>query len=850
MTLGYALAGAAVAALSAEIVLLAAVRRRGLREYFAREVTEFTLHIGIFSLLATLSCVLAPPEIYEAALKNIGEAEQLMLTLHRKLLQAAAGAAFLHLLLTLYLGYSGEIDIGSTLAQYAYELDGFLGPLSQLANTAGLLGRMLNHLATLLKLSELLRPIYDALLASILVPRLRRFTTPLVAFLFVLTVVAPYSLALLTPQLQPLPEVARVNTVGKVLVRVYDESQMPVIGALLIALKDDEERVYVARVRDPTELVLPEGNYTALWVAAYFTNFTVPGCCYSPAPYVSCSCPIWPARFSVKAGGATTLLVNLPVNFIYCDGGIGGIYVASRGDSPLRGAAGNCAALLALEPPGGYLIAARAGPYRLSVTNGTLIAVGETCWRVTLTRSATLPPGVVMDFGVLKRNREYYEWWWEKVSRALLDRVRELLAPAKVSAPEFLEYGLAISFTRDECTSEASREVRVVLEGRCCWNMTHAVPYNPFWEEHYNLAARLPALTSDVVRLGSITSNAALLLLAWGGGLLAALAVSTSVVPHVVRELSSHVFRYPADGSRLLHGARLFARTFLSSRSAVWMRQAFDLTPQAEIFARVVRGTAATLGRKPVPALLAAMMRARVPRGELSGTLGRRDVEGRRLLNALYSLSTYPSFGQQLKISSRVSRPLIESLLLLSQLAHEGYYKLRGYKVLLPYSLTAHEVVHYAMRNIAGYVEAVNQRYAREVEELGRKVAERLPEITRTKGWEIYQLCLRTASTPFSYYGALRVLLDAHPSARKVVAELTGIAPSPWMGLDLNLALHLKILKELAAEGVPWADQVAGLLFWSNYRFAETWSSRARPYMSRVRRGLRCRLEVLRHFYW
>ncbi|MEM3893634.1 MAG: hypothetical protein QXR12_06770, partial [Thermofilum sp.] len=147
MSLGYKLLGAALVALSAELALLVVIRRRGLREYFAREAADFLLHAGVFSLMATFSSMIAPFEVISAALRNISEVEHFFFALHKKLFQITAGAAFLYLVLTLYLGYSGAFDLDSTLAQYAYELDGLLGPLSQLATAAGILGRAASHLA-------------------------------------------------------------------------------------------------------------------------------------------------------------------------------------------------------------------------------------------------------------------------------------------------------------------------------------------------------------------------------------------------------------------------------------------------------------------------------------------------------------------------------------------------------------------------------------------------------------------------------------------------------------------------------------------------------------------------------
>ncbi|MEM1630764.1 MAG: hypothetical protein QXW40_00010 [Thermofilum sp.] len=832
MSLGYKLLGAALVALSAELALLVVIRRRGLREYFAREAADFLLHAGVFSLMATFSSMIAPFEVISAALRNISEVEHFFFALHKKLFQITAGAAFLYLVLTLYLGYSGAFDLDSTLAQYAYELDGLLGPLSQLATAAGILGRGASHLAALLKLSEWLRPYFDVLLASMLVPRLRRLTTPLVVFLFILTAVLPYSLALLTPQLKPLPEVTNVERGGKVVVEVYDQGQMPLADTVLIALRDSDGRVYMARVSHLTELILPEGNYTALWVAAYFTNFTVPGCCYEPVPYASCSCPLWPAKLSVKPGNSTALLVNLPVNLIYCNGGLGGIYEARREDSPLRGSMGNCSVLLAVDPPKPLVVAARAGPYRLSAANGTIIARNGTCWRVTLTNAAVLPPGTVIDFGVLRKNSEYYEWWWEKVFRALPDRVRELLAPAKISVPKFHDYGLLISFAQVNCTGAAPREIRIEIEGRCCWNLTHALPFNPFWQEHYTLAERLPALVGDAVRLGSLVWNTFLLVLAWGGGLLAALALSASILPEVVRELYAHAWKFPAGSLRLFK--HLAASVFSS---------AAGLQLEAPDAARLARRVVKTLQQKPVPAALAALSYVRSGPGTSFASQTRR-----KLVDVLYSLSTYPSFKHHLEISERTTIPLAEGLFLAKQLARESYYRLRGYKVLLPYSLTVWEVEQYAL-GIRGYAEAVTKRYAREIEELSRKIAERIPEITSTKGWELYRITFRTAAEPRTLSIALAFLLDAHPSARRVAAELTGVAPSPWMHLDLGLELRLKVLRELAAEGELWAQHVAGLFLWSNYRFASSWQGRSQLYMYRLRRGLRCRLEALRPFY-
>lgn len=834
MRLKYDLLGITLVALSCEAALVMTLRKREARELLFKEVAEFLAYLGVFTVFATFSGVLSPPETINAALNNVIETEQLLGTVHRRLFELTAGAAILYLVLTLYLGYAGDVDLATALAQYAVELDHFLGPLSQLTNTFGILWRVASHLFILLKISEATRPFFEFLLPSLLVPRLRRLTAPLVAFLFVVTAVIPYSLALLTPHVHPLPEALRLDNWGKIEVLVYDRTQMPVTGIVLVALRDDRGRMYVFRATHLTEIMLPARNYTALWVATYFTNFSEPACCYDWKPYVSCNCPIWPAKFQVSENTSNIVLVNLPVNLVYCDEGLGGLYAAWRDDAPLSGKSEECHVSIVAEPPKPVSVVARAGPYRLFFKNGTIPADNGTCWWATLISTNELPPGTVVDFEFLRKNHEYYNWWWQNVVNAVPEVLRDALAPRKKPSPKFLEYGFSLNFSRGACTAaspSAWAAALIEIRGICCWNSSHASPWNPFWSEYYDLAARLPLLISDIVRLSSILWNTVLLIIVWSGGLLAAFAITIEIIPSTTQSLFSRVWGRPFGANFFRHGIPS------TERSAARARFTGRISGAGEKkFKRFAGKIARLLRSKPIPLALATASQITLRRGRGFA----RSKTGSKFLRTLHSLSLYPSRRHQVL----TFKTIFDSVRLTKQLSREAWYRLLGYKVLLPYSLTAPEIEVEAIRRMANYLPVMQSLYTREVEKLGNALAAKLPEIRHTRGWELFWENLRYAGSPLGVDWALRLLLDAHPSARRIAAKITGVAPSPWMHRDLALELRIRILNELAAQGFSWARSMVNAYLWSEYESTDRWSKRARLFIRRMRRGIRCRLEA------
>lgn len=834
--IGHYFIGLALVSFACEAALLAMLNRRGLREILLLELVDFIYYLGVFTLLTAFTVLLSPPETIEAALENMASIERLLKAIHMKLFQLTAGAALLLVALSFYIGYRGGIDPGQGLAQYASDLDRLLGPLSNLANSAGLLTRVAGHVLVLLGISRTLRPVFEALLPTLLVPRLRRFTVPVTAFLFVLTVILPYSLALQTPQVTPVPEILAPEHWGGVRVEVFDSAQGPVFDTVLVALRDENGNKVVARASDGTLLALPEGNYLALWVAVYFTNITEPACCYDPKPYASCRCPLWPARLHVSRNTTVSLLVNLPVDLVYCEGGIGGIYSAQRDDVPVHGTSADCRAVISVEPPEPVTVVARAGNYRVVFNNGTVPAGNATCWWATLTNSDVRPPGTIVDFTFLEQSHRMYSWWWDEVASAFTELVAKVLAPERAPTPQFGEYGFTLHFTKGVCTAERLRNdsVLIVVEGRCCWNASNAPPWNPYWQIYYEVAKRLPLLVIDVTRLGSALWNTLLLTATWGGGILLLLTATFSVFPSFSRELLRRgllgSFRVPLRALRL---------SFIRQRLT---EVAPKLPRPVARYAEVARAGVKLISRKPIPAAIVATAKVRSRRYRKPNA--RRVRRGTPVERRLYELSVYPTFRQRLEFSRVFAQSAIDSLRLSKQLAHEAWYRLLGYKVLLPYSLTA-SVVDRRLWSIPGYFEALTTRYAQEVRKLAQAVAERIPEVRQTKEWTIIDRNLKAPKWPSDVDIALRFLIEVHPRARKVLADLTGVAPSPWMRYDLQMELRLRILRELKEKGNSWAQSCMEEFFWPVFRATPDWRWRVKFFISRTREGFRCRLEFL-----
>jgi len=554
------LLGLSFAALTAELAMLLVLRNKGAEELVSAELAELVISLGLYIVLLVFATYYAPPETSEAARRNVIEAAEALEYIHKKLLSLSFGVAILIIVLTFYLA-RGFYILPEVLKSYVVDLDRLLSPLSSATSLTGIASALARHTLLLVELGARLRPLFDALLPSLLVYRVRRFAAPVVALLFVLSVITPYALALRLPHIDaPLHFLDAPGSWGFASFRVYEHSGEVMSAPVLVALRDDEGKLFVVRVSHEYTVALPSGNYTAAWAAVYFTRFDVPGCCLDPKPYVYCFCPVWPAVLHLINFSTVSVQVNLPVNIIPCEHGVGGIFTAQRGGAPLPTSRLECGAAVYVEPREDEVafIDVKAGGYGVVFPNGQVAAGNDTCWYINVSRvDGGGPPGVEIDHELLRRAREGYVFWWNSVREAVAEHFRPFFELGSASTPRYSKYTLMISFHRGACTGDPAQVpfAEIVLQGVCCWNDSHAVPLNPFWDQARSVAGSLPSLIGDLVRLLSLLYNSALMLVFWAGGVLALAGLYVETLPYVARALAGRLAR----GARLIPLIRLKA---------------------------------------------------------------------------------------------------------------------------------------------------------------------------------------------------------------------------------------------------------------------------------------------------
>jgi len=867
------LPGLSLAALAAELMAVFALRRRGRGELVSREISELIISLGLFLVLLLFATYYAPPGTVGNALRNLAEAHEALGFTHKRLLSIAFGVAALSIILTFYLA-RGSYKLPDVLQSYAVNLDRLLGPLSSATSLAGIATALTRHAILLVELGANLRPWFEALLPALLVYRVRRFAAPIVALLFALSAVAPYAFSLRIPHVDPpLHFLEAPGKWGFASFDVRDRYGEVVYAPVLVALKDSDGRLYVLRVSHGYTVALPSGNYTALWVAVYFTRFDVPACCLDPKPYAYCSCPVWPAKLRLDNYSTLAIQVNLPVRLILCEQGVGGVFTAYRGGAPLPTSNLDCGAAVYVTPieDEPAFITVKGGSYGVVFPSGRVPAGNNTCWHVNVTRLEGVQPGSEIDHDLLRRAREGYIFWWNSVKDAIAEHLRSLFELGSASTPKYMEYGLVISFHRGACTGEPVRVpfAEVILLGVCCWNDSHAVPYNPFWEEARRLADSLPPLAGDLARLSSLLYNSALLFVHWAAGVLAAAGLYAETLPYVVRALAEKLAR----GAKLVPLLSLKARR---SDQQLWYAPKRSLRDEIEDalwerstikrFARVlyaltvytVRSAASTLRSHAVPLALRSVAaasssvarRAQRREEEVFGAWRRRSRMAQlagatsRVARALYEVSTWPSAEHRLRAAGIIADTSRTLARLARVLIPETYYRIRGYKVLLPYSLgyeskernflaPREALLRYEMK-----VAPLVHTYLREVTD---EVARRAPWVAARAEWKELEKALQEAKRLYELDDAIRLLLGMGSDVRKLVAKVTRVAPSPWMELDLALYLRLRALEELEKQGETWATFCKNLILWEPL-LPDDHRPKFRHKLWKLKRGLRWRL--------
>ncbi|MCC6059219.1 MAG: hypothetical protein LM563_03125 [Thermofilum sp.] len=829
------LLGLSLAALAAELAVLFTLQRSGARELLSREVSELVLSTGLFLTFLIFASYYAPPGAIETARENLAEAGDALNLIHRKLVGLSLGTTALGVILSFYLA-RGSYKLPEILQTYAVNLDRLVGPLSSIASLVGLAAALARHFLLLVELGGKLRPYLEALLPTLLIHKVRRFTAPLIALLFTVSVITPYALSLRLPHVEaPLHFIEAPEKWGFAHFKVYDRSGGVVSAPVLVALKDISGRLYIARVSHEYTVALPAGNYTAAWAAAYFTRFDVPGCCLDPKPYAYCSCPVWPARLHLDNYSVVNVQVSLPVNLIYCEEGVGGIFTAQRGGAPLPFSSVNCRAAVYVEPREGEpaFIAVKGGGYGVIFPSGRVPAGNGTCWYVNVSRTGGKPPGVEIDHDLLGRARRGYIFWWNSVKDAVAEHLRSLFEVRNSNTPNYMEYELMVSFYKGACAGQPVQVpfAEVLIQGVCCWNDSHAVPLNPFWEQTHLIADSLPLLAGDIIRLFSLLYNSALLVVYWASGVLLAAGLYMGTLPYTAKALAERLTR----GARLIPLLSLKAgeqQLWKPRRSlrdeiedALWERSTIKrLARMLYILAsHALRGTVSALRSKPVPLALrtfevASASAARRYQREKAAApdgwrrryrLAKLARESSRVAKILYNVSTWPSGEHALRTASIAAGTLGTLARLARVIIPEIYYRARGYKVLLPYSLGYKQLEENflaprrsAMTNYERRVAPLVHKY---LQELSDEVAKRAPWVAASAEWREFKEALQKAKRLHELDAAAELLLGMGEDVRRLVARITKVAPSPWMERDFALYLRLRALEEFERKGETWA---------------------------------------------
>jgi len=868
------LLGLSLAALATELAVLFAIRRKSAGEALSKELSELIISLGLFLVFVILASYYAPPGTIENARRNLAEAEEALNDLHKKLVSTSFGAAALSTVLSFYLA-RGSYRLPEVLHTYAANLDQLLGPLTSLASLVGIAAALARHFSLLVELGGRLRPYLEALLPTLLIHKVRRLTAPLIALLFAVSVITPYALSFRLPHaIAPLSFLEAPEMWGFARFKVYDRSGNVVSVPVLVALKDSSGRLYVTRVSHEYVVALPADNYTAVWAAVYFTKFDVPGCCLDPKPYAYCNCPVWPARLYLDNYSVMDVQVSLPVNLILCEEGVGGVYTAQRGRAPLPTSSFNCKVAVYVGPREGEpaFIAVRGGGYEVIFPSGRVPADNDTCWHLNVSKLGGGPPGTDIDYHLLSRAREGYMFWWNSVREAVAEHLRSLFEVRSSGTPNFMEYELVLSFYKGVCTGEAVEApfAEVILQGVCCWNSSHALPLNPFWELARLIADSLPLVAGDVIRLLSLLYNSALLIVYWAGGVLIAAGLYVETLPYVSRALAGELAR----GARLvpllsLKSGRGHRELWTPKRSirdeiedALWERSTIRrLTRILHILiSRALRGSASALRSKAVPLALrgfeaaSAYAARRARRGAVPGAQSRRSAVAAlastsgRIARTLYRISTWPSREHRLRVAGYAT-DVSRTLLRLARVAiPETYYRVRGYRVLLPYSLGYKQLEEnflaprgVAMTKYEREIMPLVRAYLREISE---EVVKRSPWVATRAEWEGLKRALREAKRLYELDAAAELLLSMGRDVRRLVAKITGVAPSPWMVHDLNLYLRLRALEEFEKQGEAWAAFYKNMVLLEPL-FPLKWKQRFEHNIWKFKRGLKWRLGEL-----
>jgi len=456
-------------------------RRSEAVSWLSRELAEVLLAVSIVVALEPLLSM-AGPGLFDSAKSTIDRSIASLSAFLDRLLDLSKAVAVLDVVLGIVFAEAGSSTAPTVVVGYQTSMHAALGPLELLATSTGLALALLRGLLTVLNFSPSFQGLLVSLTPTLLVPRVRRLTLPVWFVAFILAVLIPTAVQTYTLSLQPLSvRIPVESNIGVVKFHVEDVSATPIFKPdVLVALRDDEGHVYVTRIREGSAVLLPIGNYTALWLVHYWTNFTLHACCYSPREYSSCNCYVWPAVFQVKEGYTTDVQVWLPVEPIEEGNGHSGHVLAYVGDSIVRSNKGEGYVTYSFslhELKRGVTVLVRGGPYRVQYSPN----LGG-C-KPNITVSGGKPPGKLIDPSWLRQAREAYKKWLQRVARGISVNGDVPLNLTETPIPGFSEYALHISIAHCDFTEgNATVNLNLTIWGIAQWNATTAPTYISSWD--------------------------------------------------------------------------------------------------------------------------------------------------------------------------------------------------------------------------------------------------------------------------------------------------------------------------------------------------------------------------------
>lgn len=225
---------------------------------------------------------------------------------------------------------------------------------------------------------------------------------------------------------------------------------------------------------------MPTGVYTAVWVADYWTNFTINGCCYVNQTKSGgyCNCWVSPSLFRIYDQSTTTVVVTLPVDIIENYEGHTGHVIAFVGDNVIHPEKGDGYVDFQFDPKDlekGVEISVRGGSYNLS-----LLDKNATQCQVHLIRGTEKPPGELLDLSWYGRALREYDNWLSRVENGIPESFLHIFRVRGTGAPSFDEYTIHLSTSKCNSTSPVP-VVKVRVYGNGMWNESNCPVYISGW---------------------------------------------------------------------------------------------------------------------------------------------------------------------------------------------------------------------------------------------------------------------------------------------------------------------------------------------------------------------------------